>query len=154
MTSKRALITWRGDLATGNGRVLSSTSGALENARVSWPARTSEPSATSPEEMIAAAHASCFAMAFAGGLAAAGFTPAKLDVAATVTFEPRAGDWSITRVWLDVLGWVPGIDDQAFSRLAMEAKETCPVSRALKGNVEVGMSASLSTEDVAAAAAS
>src|SRR5919107_4458315 len=105
-TDRKAEVTWRGDLMSGEGRVDSVTSGAFGGLDVSWAARTEEPNGkTSPEELIAAAHAACFSMAFSNGLAQAGHAPEQLNTSATVTFQPGEG---ITKVVLDVVGRVPG----------------------------------------------
>ncbi|MDP2339894.1 MAG: OsmC family peroxiredoxin [Deltaproteobacteria bacterium] len=150
---RRAEVRWNGDLNEGTGAVTGSTSGQLQGLRVSWRARTEEPGRQcSPEELIAAAHASCFSMEFSGALAKAGTKPRHLDVTATVTFERREDQWSIVSSHLDVVGTVPGLDELAFAAMAQTAKDTCPVSRALMGNVEITVDAGLSAQDLAAAA--
>jgi osmotically inducible protein OsmC len=112
---------------------------------VSW-ARRSEPDAqgtTSPEEFLAAAHASCFAMALSAGLGRAGTPPEQLEVSATVTFD-RAGDgFKVVSSQLEVRGKVPGVDAETFRRAAEGAKDGCPISGALKGNVELSVNATL-----------
>ncbi len=139
---KRARATWRGDLPGGEGTIESVGSGAFAPLPVTWAARTGEgeDTMTSPEELIAAAHAACFSMAFANGLAKAGNTPERLDVSATVTFVPGTG---ITSSALEVSGVVPGISEDAFVQTAEHAKDNCPVSGALKGNVELTVKATL-----------
>jgi osmotically inducible protein OsmC len=138
---RRAEVTWHGDLMSGGGTIESVGSGAFGPLRVTWASRTEEPDGlTSPEELIAAAHAACFSMAFAHGLAQAGTPPESLSVSATVTFVPGTG---ITNSALDVEGVVPGTDAEAFREAAEQAKEGCPVSGALKGNVELSVSARL-----------
>ena len=150
---RRVEVRWQGNLAGGNGVVTTATSGQLEGQRVSWPGRTLEPDGeTSPEELIAAAHASCFAMALSGALEKSGITPRHLDVTAVVTFEKNAHGWSIVSSHLEVLGSVPGVDEVAFAAIANTAKDDCPVSRALKGNIEITIEAMLSAENLAAAA--
>jgi osmotically inducible protein OsmC len=140
-TDRKAEVTWRGDLLSGGGRVESVTSGALGGLDVSWPARTEEPSGlTSPEELIAAAHATCFSMAFSSGLAKEGHAPEELKTSATVTFQPGEG---ITKIALDVVGRVPGMDEDAFKQAAEQAKENCPVSKALAGVPEISLTARL-----------
>jgi osmotically inducible protein OsmC len=140
-TDRRAEVTWSGDLMSGSGTIEQVGSGAFGALPVSWPARTEEPGGkTSPEELIAAAHASCFSMALAHGLAGAGNPPEKLSVSATVTFVPGTG---ITKSALDVEGTVPGLDEDGFRQAAEGAKENCPVSQALKGNVELSVTARL-----------
>jgi lipoyl-dependent peroxiredoxin len=140
-TTRRAEVTWNGDLMSGSGTIESVGSGAFGPLDVSWPARTEEPGGkTSPEELIAAAHAACFSMALSHALAQAGAAPESLSVTATVTFVPGTG---ITKSVLDVQGTVPGIDDERFREAAEGAKEGCPVSQALKGNVALELSARL-----------
>lgn len=140
-TDRRAEVTWQGDLMSGSGRIDSTTSGAFGGLDVSWAARTEEPGGkTSPEELIAAAHASCFSMAFSSGLAKEGHPPEELKTSATVTFQPGEG---ITKSAIDVVGRVPGMDDDAFQRAAEQAKENCPVSKALASVPEISLSARL-----------
>lgn len=140
--SKRARVTWSGDLPTGRGTIEEVDSGAFGQLPVSWAARTGEgePQLTSPEELLAAAHASCFAMALSKRLGDAGTPPDRLEVSATVTFVPGTG---ITTSALDVTGTVPGIDEAAFGQAAEAAKDGCPVSGALEGNVGLSVSARL-----------
>jgi osmotically inducible protein OsmC len=140
-TERRAQVTWRGDLMSGSGTVEETTSGAIGSQDVSWPARSEEPGGkTSPEELIAAAHASCFAMALSHGLAQSGNAPDELRTAATVTFQPGEG---ITRIRLEVTGRVPGIDEEQFRQAAEDAKENCPVSKALAAVPEISLAAKL-----------
>ena len=135
---RRAEVTWEGSLMEGSGTIESVGSGAFGPLDVSWPARTEDQRAeTSPEELIAAAHASCFAMALSHALAQDGHAPEHLSVSATVSFQPGEG---IQRSVLDVEGNVPGIDDAAFRQAAEQAKQNCPVSQALTGNVELELS--------------
>jgi lipoyl-dependent peroxiredoxin len=138
---RRAEVTWRGDLMGGNGVIERVGSGAFAPLDVTWGSRTEEPGGkTSPEELIAAAHAACFSMALAHALAQAGNAPEELSTSATVTFVPGTG---ITRSALEVTGKVPGMDEDAFRQAAEQAKEGCPVSGALKGNVELKVLARL-----------
>ena len=140
-TDRKAEVTWRGDLMSGSGRIDSVTSGALGGLDVSWPARAEDPNGmTSPEELIAAAHATCFSMAFSAGLAKAGHAPEELKTSATVTFQPGDG---ITKIALDVAGRVPGMDEEVFKQAAKQAKENCPVSKALAGVPEISLNARL-----------
>lgn len=140
-TDRKAEVTWNGDLMNGNGRIDSVTSGAIGGLDVSWPARSEEPGGkTSPEELIAAAHATCFSMALSHGLAQAGNAPEELKTSATVTFQPGEG---ITKIALDVAGRVPGIDESTFQEAAEQAKENCPVSHALTGVPEITLNARL-----------
>jgi osmotically inducible protein OsmC len=138
---KTARVTWQGDLPTGRGTIERVGSGTFGPLDVSWPVRTGEEEGlTSPEELIAAAHASCFSMALSNVLAKGGNAPERLEVAATVTFVPGTG---ITTSALDVTGTVPGLDEAAFRSAAEDAKDNCPVSKALQGNVELSVSARL-----------
>lgn len=140
-TDRRAEATWQGDLMSGSGTIESVGSGAFGPLDVTWASRAEEPQGrTSPEELIAAAHAACFSMAFSNVLAQAGHPPEHLATTATVTFEPGTG---ITRSAIDVEGSVPGIDEEAFRAAAEDAKDNCPVSGALKGNVELSVTARL-----------
>jgi osmotically inducible protein OsmC len=140
-TERRAEVTWSGDLMDGSGSIESVGSGAFGPLAVTWSSRAEEPSGrTSPEELIAAAHAACFAMALSHGLAQGGHEAENLSVSATVTFVPGTG---ITQSLLDVEGVVPGIDEEGFRQAAEDAKEGCPVSGALKDNVELGVTARL-----------
>jgi osmotically inducible protein OsmC len=138
---KTARVTWQGDLPTGRGTIERVGSGAFGPLDVSWPVRTGEEEGlTSPEELIAAAHASCFSMALSNVLAKGGNAPERLEVTATVTFVAGTG---ITTSALDVTGTVPGLDEAAFRTAAEDAKDNCPVSKALQGNVELSVSARL-----------
>jgi lipoyl-dependent peroxiredoxin len=140
-TDRKAEVTWHADLLNGEGRIDKVTSGAFGGLDVSWPARSEEPNGmTSPEELIAAAHAACFSMAFSGGLAKEGHGPEELKTSATVTFQPGEG---ITKIALEVTGRVPGIDEAAFEEAAQQAKENCPVSKALSGVPEISLKAHL-----------
>ena len=139
----RAHAVWQGNLAEGTGEVTLGT-GLGGPLPVSWPSRTEQPAGkTSPEELIAAAHAACYSMALSAGLARAGFTAAKLETDATASFEKTEPGWRLTRMALRVVGDVPGIDQAAFIDAATAAKDGCPVSNALKGNVEITVEASL-----------
>ena len=139
----RAHAVWHGNLAEGTGEVTLGT-GLGGPLPVSWPSRTEQPAGkTSPEELIAAAHAACYSMALSAGLARAGFTAAKLETDATASFEKIEPGWRLTRMALRVVGDVPGIDQAAFIDAATAAKDGCPVSSALKGNVEITVEASL-----------
>jgi osmotically inducible protein OsmC len=142
-TDRRAEVVWQGDLLNGSGTIASPTSGAFGPLDVSWAARAEEPNGkTSPEELIAAAWAACFAMALSNGLAKAGNPPEKLETSATVTFQPGEG---ITRGALTVRGTVPGLDPDAFREAADDAKANCPVSKALSGIPEITLDAQLAS---------
>ena len=140
-SERRAETIWQGDLRNGSGTIQPVPSGAFGPLDVSWAARAEEPNGkTSPEELIAAAWASCFAMALSAGLAKAGNPPEKLETSATVTFQPGEG---IVRGALTVRGTVPGLDDDGFRAAADAAKQNCPVSKALAGIPEVTLDAAL-----------
>jgi lipoyl-dependent peroxiredoxin len=140
-TERKVSATWNGSLLEGSGTIHEAGSGAFGPLAVSWPSRAEEPNGkTSPEELIAAAHAACFAMALSSGLAKAGTPAEQLDTSATVTFQPGEG---ITRVALTVRGNVPGIDAAGFAAKAAEAKAGCPVSKALAGGPEITLDAEL-----------
>lgn len=138
--TSRAETTWRGDLMTGEGSVRP-RSGAFEELPVSWARRTERgDGATSPEELLAAAHSACFSMAFSSQLAKAGHPPAQLQTSAEVDFVAGEG---ITAIRLAVTGHVPGIEAARFEELAQAAKDGCPVSKAFAGNVPMSVTASL-----------
>lgn len=138
-----ATANWRGDLFGGSGTV-DFNSGAAGPLPVSWASRTEEAAGkTSPEEMIAAAHAACFSMAFSNELANAGYPPENLDTQAVATFTKGEDGFRIRTMELTVDAVVPGIDADTFTALAEAAKNGCPVSNALSGNVEITLSASL-----------
>jgi lipoyl-dependent peroxiredoxin len=140
-TDRTANVVWQGDLMSGSGTIAQVPSGAFGPLDVSWASRAEEPNGkTSPEELIAAAWASCFAMALSNGLAKAGTPPEKLETSATVTFQPGEG---ITRGALTVRGTVPGLDADGFRAAAEDAKKNCPVSQALSGIPDVTLEASL-----------
>ncbi len=140
-TDRHAAVTWSGDLLHGTGKITHVTSEAFGPLDVSWPSRSEEPNGrTSPEELIAAAHASCYCMALSHGLAEAGTPPQELSASATVTFVPGTG---ITRSALTVVGRVTGLDEAGFVAAAQAAKDGCPVSQALAGNVELSIDARL-----------
>jgi osmotically inducible protein OsmC len=142
-TERRAEVTWSGSLLDGSGTIESVGTGAFGPLPVTWKDRAEDPRGnTSPEELIAAAHAACFSMALSGGLAREDHPPESLSVTATVTFVPGTG---ITKSVIDVQGIVPGIDEAAFRQAAEAAKENCPVSKALRGNVELELTARLAS---------
>jgi osmotically inducible protein OsmC len=135
-------VVWQGDLMNGSGTIAEVPSGAFGPLDVSWASRAEEPNGkTSPEELIAAAWASCFAMALSNGLAKAGNPPEKLETSATVTFQPGEG---IIRGALTVRGAVPSLDEAGFREAAEDAKKNCPVSQALSGIPDVSLDAGLS----------
>ena len=129
-TTRNATTHWEGSLMEGAGRVTLESSG-IGTFDVNWPSRAESANGkTSPEELIAAAHSSCFSMALSHGLAQAGTPPTSLETSAAVTFQPGEG---ITGIVLSVVGVVPGVDEAAFVAAAEGAKANCPVSKALAG---------------------
>ncbi len=144
---RTARATWEGDLSSGSGRVSAGTSRSFSDLAVSWSARTEAPDGkSSPEELLAAAHAACFAMALSAGLGRAGTPPKRLEVSATVTFDKRDAGWRVVSSALEVKGVVPGADAEKFRQAAEAAKEGCPISQALKGNVELSVRATLGSD--------
>ena len=144
---RRAEVVWEGSLEQGRGLLDLKSSGAVSGLPVTWASRTQRSEGmTSPEELIAAAHASCFAMAFSAELEQAGSAPEKLDVTATCTIDQVDGGWRVTASALEVEGVVPGLDEASFVQAAERAKDGCPVSGALKGNLEITVQARLAHE--------
>jgi osmotically inducible protein OsmC len=142
--TRTAHAVWNGDLASGSGVVSATTSKAFNDLSVSWKARTEEPGgSTSPEELVAAAHASCFSMALSAGLGRNSTPPTKLEVDATVTFEQVGGGWKVVSSALKVVGTVPGIDAAGFQAAAEAAKDGCPISQMMTGNVTLSVEAAL-----------
>jgi osmotically inducible protein OsmC len=141
---RTAEVTWNGSLIEGKGTIDDVTSGAFAGLPVSWASRTEAADGrTSPEELVASAHASCYAMAFSGGLGRNGTPPTSLKVKATVTFEKLEAGWRVVSSALSVRGVVPGLDAATFGQLAEAAKDGCPISQALKGNVALSVEAAL-----------
>ena len=140
-TDRTAKVTWSGSLIDGSGRIEGVGSGAFGPLDVTWTSRTEAPGGrTSPEELIAAAWASCFSMAFSHALAGAGTPPERLETSVTVTFQPGEG---IVKGAIEVFGTVPGLDHEGFLAQAEGAKVNCPVSKALTGIPEVTLDATL-----------
>ncbi len=134
MADRRASATWEGDLLKGKGTVSASSSGLFTDADVTWAARTEEAGGkTSPEELIAAAHAACFGMALSNELSSRGHRPDRLQIEATCTFE----DGKVTTMGIDVTAEVPGLDEDGFREGLSAAEGSCPVSNALRGNVDI-----------------
>jgi osmotically inducible protein OsmC len=139
MADRKAITNWTGGLADGKGTVAMESSG-IGSFDVSWPARTEQPNGlTSPEELLAAAHSSCYSMQLSNMLSEAGGTPNRMETSAVVTFIPGTG---ITKIALTVRADVDGLDDAAFQQVAEGAKEQCPVSGLFKGNAEITLDAS------------
>lgn len=143
LAERRAEVTWEGNLFQGKG-AFDVGSGAMADQGVTWASRTERSDGkTSPEELIAAAHASCFSMAFSNGLDKRGTPPERLHVEAVCTLDRVDNKLKITNMRLHVRGRVPGISEEDFRAAAEEAKEGCPVSGALRGNVEMMVEAEL-----------
>lgn len=141
MADSTAKVTWKGSLLEGAGTIDGVGSGAFAGLPVSWQARTGEREGeTTPEELLAAAHAACFSMALSHALAQGGTPPEKLETSATVTFVPGTG---ITTIALSVHATVPGIETPAFLHAANEAKANCPVSKAFASAPEITLEAAL-----------
>ena len=141
---RTANVLWNGDLVNGSGMITYVSSGVFSRLPISWAARTSEHNGkTSPEELLAAAHASCFSMAFSARLGKNGTPATALEVRAEVTFDQAEGGWKVSTSALKVRGTVPGIDKATFEKLADDAKDNCPISAAIRGNVEISVEATL-----------
>ncbi len=140
---RTAKAEWQGDLLSGSGTV-STESGAVRNATIKWSSRADAADEnTSPEELIAAAHASCVLMALANGLAQAGTPAQRLESEATATFDKVGEGFRMTTMRLQIRGEVDGVDEDGFRKAAEDAKDNCPVSQALSDDVEVTLDASL-----------
>jgi osmotically inducible protein OsmC len=139
---RRADVVWRGDLFKGSGTFDLASSGAAQDLPVTWASRTERHDGkTSPEELITAAHASCYAMAFSNVLAQMGNEPEELNISAVCTFD--VDQVKVTKMVLDVRGRVPGLDAEGFQSAAERGEEACPISNALRGNVDIQLNASL-----------
>ena len=143
-TTRQATATWSGDLASGRGTVTAATTGIFRDQPTTWASRTGEPEGvTSPEELLAAAHASCFSMACSNILAKAGTPPERIEVTVTIGADRLEAGFTVTNADIVVRGRVPGATQESFAAAATEAKDGCPISRALKGNVAVTVQATL-----------
>lgn len=140
---RRAEVTWESDLLKGAGKVRFG-SGALPETGISWASRTEQPNGkTSPEELLAGAHASCYAMALSATLMKNRTPPTKLNVTAVCTFDRVGDNWKVTMIELAVRGEVFGIEKSKFEEIAREAEANCPISNALRNNVEIKLDALL-----------
>ena len=140
MTTRTASATWSGTLLEGSGSITRVESGAIGALPVSWPRRSeAHEGVTSPEELLAAAHASCFAMALSGALARNNTPAERLDVSATVAFEKVEAGWRVTTSKLTLKGVVPSLDAARFAEIAEGAKSGCPISSAIAGNVAISL---------------
>lgn len=143
-TTRRAAATWSGDLLSGRGTVTASTTSVFSDLPTTWASRIGEPEGvTSPEELLAAAHASCFSMACSNELAKAGTPPTRLDVTVAVTGDKLDTGWTVLAAAITVTGQAPGATEASFREAAEKAKDGCPISKALKGNVELSVEATL-----------
>lgn len=141
---RRARVVWEGSLAQGSGDLEFASSG-IGKYPVSWPARVEQPNGlTSPEELLAASHSACYAMALSGTLGRGGHEPQRLDVTSTVTLDPKVGGGvEVTSSALEVSGVVPGLDQAGFQEAAEQAEQSCPISNAIRNNVRVTVQATL-----------
>jgi lipoyl-dependent peroxiredoxin len=143
-TTRRATATWTGDLLSGNGTVTAATTGTFRDQATTWASRIGETEGTiSPEELLAAAHASCYSMAFSNILAKAGTPPTRVDVEVTVGADKLEAGFTVTNAAIVVRGVAPGATQESFAAAADQAKDGCPISRALKGNVAMTVEATL-----------
>ena len=143
-TTRRATATWSGDLLSGKGTVTAATTGIFRDQPTTWASRIGEPAGvTSPEELLATAHASCFAMACSNELAKAGTPPTALSVQVDISADKLDAGWTVTSAAITVHGTVPGATQASFREAADKAKDGCPISRALKGNVAMSVEATL-----------
>ena len=142
---RRADVTWEGDLLSGTGTITGGTSGQVANLPVSWPSRVEQPGGrTSPEELLAASHAACYAMAFSDKLTGHGTPPERLQVSANVGLDPKVGGGvEVSFSHLTVRGRVPGIDQATFEEVAREAEQACPISNVIRGNAAITVEATL-----------
>jgi lipoyl-dependent peroxiredoxin len=144
---RRAEVAWQGNLAQGSGRLDASSSQAFKSLPVTWASRTEAPDGrTSPEELLASAHASCYAMAFSAELAKAEAKPESLNVTCEVTLDRIDGKLTVVSSKLTVRGRAGDIDAQRFAEVAELAKNGCPISRALQGNVQLSVEATLESD--------
>jgi osmotically inducible protein OsmC len=143
-TTRRATATWSGDLLSGKGTVTAATTGIFRDQPTTWASRTGEPEGvTSPEELLATAHASCFSMACSNELAKAGTPPSALAVQVDVSADKLEAGWTVTASAITVRATVPGATQASFQAAAEKARDGCPISRALKGNVTISLVATL-----------
>lgn len=142
--TREAQIDWQGDVRSGSGNITLATSGAGQQFPISLPTRTQDPQGqTSPEELIAASHAGCYAMALSMVLTQDGTPPDSLDASADVSLDQQGGGYAVTRSDLTVRGSVAGIDQSAFENAAKRAEQACPISNAIRGNVTISVDAAL-----------
>ena len=143
-TTRQADATWAGDLLKGRGTVTAATTGVFRDLPTTWASRIGEPEGvTSPEELLAAAHASCYSMAFSNELAKAGTPPTRVKVSVAVTGDKLESGWTVLSSAITVSAVVPGATEAGLQDAATKAKDGCPISKALKGNVELSVEATL-----------
>jgi osmotically inducible protein OsmC len=143
-TTRQADATWAGDLLAGSGTVTAATTGVFRDLPTTWASRIGEPEGvTSPEELLAAAHASCFSMAFSNELAKAGTPPTRVNVSVEVTGDKLESGWTVLSSAITVSAAVPGATEASLQDAADKAKDGCPISKALKGNVDLSVDATL-----------
>jgi osmotically inducible protein OsmC len=141
---RRAEAHWSGDLFTGSGAVSAATSGIFSEQATSWRARTeASEGKTSPEELLATAHAACFSMAVSNELSKAGFVPERVDVAVDIHADKREAGWTVTGSHITLRAKVPGVDLATFNEQAEKARKGCPISRALSDSIEITLDAAL-----------
>jgi lipoyl-dependent peroxiredoxin len=143
MATREARAVWTGDLLAGSG-IVSGSTGKFSDVPVSWSARTEAPGGkSSPEELLAAAHAACYAMALSADLGRAGMKPSRIEASARVTFDKVGDKWTVVSSDIEVSAQVPGADAKKFAEVAEGTKDNCPISRALKGNVKLSVKPTL-----------
>jgi osmotically inducible protein OsmC len=143
-TTRKADATWGGDLLSGHGTVTAATTHVFADLPTTWASRTGEPEGvTSPEELLAAAHASCFSMAFSNELAKAGTPPTSVRVTVAVSGDKLETGWTVLSSAITVAAVVPGATNESLQEAATKARDGCPISKALKGNVELSVEATL-----------
>jgi osmotically inducible protein OsmC len=141
---RQAEANWSGDLLGGGGAVSASTSGIFDNQAITWRARTeASEGKTSPEELLAAAHASCYAMAVSHELSQAGHAPERVDISVVVSADKTDSGWTVQSSAITMRAKVPGIDQATFLEKANAAKAGCPISRAISDSVEITLDATL-----------
>src|SRR4051794_40505908 len=141
MPIRTATARWEGNLTEGSGTIKTGKGGLQGN--YSFKSRFEEGEGTNPEELIAAAHSGCFSMAFSKGLADAGFTPTSVETVAKVHLDKTDAGFGVSRIELETVGAVPGIDEATFQKIAADAKENCPISRLLSPGAAISLSAKL-----------
>lgn len=141
MPIRTASARWQGNLPEGSGTIRTGKGGYQGN--YSFKSRFEEGEGTNPEELIAAAHSGCFSMAFSNGLASAGFTPNSVETTAKVHLDKTDAGFTVTRIELDTVGDVPGIDEGTFQKVAEDAKQNCPISRLLSPGAQISLTARL-----------